>query len=208
MSTAAEQARAEATFEKGEGASRLKVFAIRVLNYLTNHVVAHLPSFGLRRLWYTRVLGASIGPGTGIHLGCYLWFYSPSQVRREGLVIGRNSRVNRDCTLDVRGGLRIGDNVSISPEVMILTAQHPLDDPEFRVATRPIVLEDHVFVGSRAIVMPGVTLGRGSVVAAGAIVTRDVPPFAIVAGMPARVVGRRPEEAATYVLDSPFPLFE
>ncbi len=208
MSAATEQARAEATFEATDRAAPHKVFLIRVLNYVTNHVVAHVPSFALRRLWYTRALGARLGRGSGIHLGCYVWFYSPGQVRRGGLVIGEHSRVNRDCTLDVRGGLRIGDNVSISPEVMILTAQHPVDDPAFRVATAAIVLEDHVFVGSRAIVMPGVTLGRGSVVAAGAIVTRDVPPLAIAAGVPARVVGQRSEAATAYVLDAPFPLFE
>jgi acetyltransferase-like isoleucine patch superfamily enzyme len=208
VSTAAEHARAQATLEGGERAAPHKVLAIRVLNYLTNHVVARFPSFALRRSWYSRVLGATIGRGSGIHLGCYLWFYSPGQVRRGGLVIGEHSRVNRDCTLDVRGGVRIGDNVSISPEVMILTAAHGVEDPEFRVETRPVVLEDHVYVGSRAIVMPGVTLGRGSVVAAGAIVTRDVPPLAIAAGIPARVVGQRSDTATNYVLDAPFPLFE
>jgi acetyltransferase-like isoleucine patch superfamily enzyme len=63
-------------------------------------------------------------------------------------------------------------------------------------------------VGSRAIIMPGVRLGRGCVVAAGAIVTRDVAPLAVVAGIPARVVGERPDEATHYTLDGRFPLFE
>jgi maltose O-acetyltransferase len=189
--------------------SSLKLLAIRTLNYLTNHVVAHVPSFALRRLWLSRVLGLAIGEGAGVHLGCYVWFYGPSQLRRDGSRIGAHSRINRRCTLDVRGRLVIGDNVSISPEVMILTAEHRLTDARFVEESRaPVVIEDHVFVGSRAIVMPGVTLGRGCVVAAGAVVTKSVEPLAIVGGVPARPIGTRPEESTRYVLDAPFPLFE
>jgi maltose O-acetyltransferase len=186
----------------------LRLFAIRLINYLTNHVVCHIPSFAMRRLWYQRVLGVSFGTHAGVHLGCYIWFYGPGQLRRDGLTIGAYSRINRDCCLDARGPLRIGDNVSISPEVTILTAFHRMDDPKFCVETRPVVIEDHAWVGTRATILSGVTLGRGSVVAAGAVVTRDVAPLEIVAGVPARPIGRRPAEAVTYTLDGPFPLFE
>jgi len=187
---------------------RARLLRIRTLTYLTNHVIGHLPSFKLRRGWYRRVLGMSLGANSGMHLGCYLWFYGPGQIRRDGVSVGGYSRINRDCMLDIRGGLTIGDNVSISPQVAILTAQHGIADPEFRVENRRVVIEDNVFVGTRAMILPGVTLGRGSVVAAGAVVTRDVPPLAIVAGVPARIVGTRPEDATHYVLDSSFPLFE
>jgi maltose O-acetyltransferase len=200
--------RADAIPEEQEGGSGFRLFAIRTLAYLTNYLVRHIPSFALRRFWYTRVLGVRMGSGAGIHLGCFIWFYGPGQVRRGGLEIGSHSRINRNCCLDARGGLVIGDNVSVSPEVMILTAQHRVDDPEFRVENRRVVIEDHVWIGTRATILPGVTLGRGSVVAAGAVVTRDVAPFAIVGGVPARTVGRRPEAAAAYVLDQRFPLFE
>ena len=189
-------------------AARIRLFAVRLLNYLTNYVVAHVPSFVLRRAWYRHVVGISFGQHTGVHLGCYVWFYTPRQVRRDRVSIGAYSRINRDCCLDVRGGLVIGENVSVSPEVMILTAAHGVADPEFRVVGKRVVIEDHVWIGSRAIILGGTTLGRGSVVAAGAVVTGDVPPLAIVAGVPARVVGTRPEEATHYVLDSNFPLFE
>ena len=162
----------------------------------------------MRRAWYERVLGIDFGHHAGVHLGCYVWFYGPSQLRRDGISIGAYSRINRNCCLDVRGPLRIGDNVSVSPEVTILTASHRFDDPRFRVETRPVVIEDHVWIGSRAMILPGVTLGRGSIVAAGAVVTRDVSPLAIVAGVPASVVGTRPAHATEYVLDGNFPLFE
>ena len=199
----------EEAASSSEASSRgLRVFAIRVINYVTNHIVSHIPSFGFRHFWYTRVLGVRFGERAGVHLGCYFWFYGPGQVRRDGVSIGENSRINRDCSIDVRGGVRIGDNVSISPEVVISTAAHSALDPKFRVELRPVVIEDHVWIGMRAMILGGVTLGRGSVVAAGAVVTKDVPPLTIVAGIPARPVGTRPEEATHYVIDEGLRLFE
>jgi maltose O-acetyltransferase len=186
----------------------LRLFTIRLINFVTNYIVRFVPSFALRRAWYRRVLGVEMGEHAGVHLGCYIWFYGPGQIRRDGFRIGSYSRINRNCTLDARGPLRIGSNVSISPEVMILTAFHRIEDPEFRVETRPVVIEDHVWIGSRATILSGVTLGRGSVVAAGAVVTRDVAPLEIVGGVPARPIGTRSAEATDYVLDGPFPLFE
>jgi acetyltransferase-like isoleucine patch superfamily enzyme len=74
--------------------------------------------------------------------------------------------------------------------------------------SRPVVIEDHVWIGMRAIVMPGVRIGRGAVVAAGSVVTADVAPRAVVFGSPARTVGTRDESEADHILDEPFPLFE
>ena len=197
----------EPRLEEG-GGSAARLFVVRVLNYLTNHLVCHVPSFALRRWWYARVLGIELGRHAGVHLDCYVWFYGPGQIRRDGVRIGANTRINRECLLDVRGGLEIGENVSISPQVAILTAAHSVRDPGFRVELRRIAIGDNVFVGTRAVILPGVTLGRGSVVAAGAVVTADVAPLSVVAGIPARPVGMRPADAAGYVLDAPFPLFE
>jgi acetyltransferase-like isoleucine patch superfamily enzyme len=190
------------------GGGRGRLLLVRMLNYATNYVVGRVPSFALRRWWYARVLGIEIARGAGIHLGCYVWFYGPGQIRRDLVRVGENSRINRNCTLDVRGGLEIGADVSISPEVAILSAAHSVSDPGFRVELRRVTIEDHVFVGTRAIILPGVRLGRGSVVGAGAVVTADVPPFTIVGGVPARPIGMRPREATGYRLDGPFPLFE
>jgi acetyltransferase-like isoleucine patch superfamily enzyme len=198
----------EVQLEDAPSASAPRLFAIRVLQYLTNYLVRHIPSFTLRRQWYHRILGASFGEHSGIHLGCHVWFYSPRQVRRSGFSLGAHSRINRDCCLDVRGRLEIGENVSISPDVTILTASHGVNDPEFRVQIRPVLIQDHVWIGSRAMILPGVTLGRGCVVAAGAVVTRDVAPLSIVAGVPARPVAARDADATTYVLDGAFPLFD
>jgi acetyltransferase-like isoleucine patch superfamily enzyme len=188
--------------------SGVRLFAIRALYYLTNHIVTHIPSFAFRRFWYRRVVGISFGPKAAVHLGCYLWYYTPRKVRLDGVSIGARSRINRACMIDIRGGLVIGDDVSISPEVSILTAAHNVFDPEFRVELSPVAIEDHVWIGSRATILGGVTLGRGSVVAAGAVVTKDVAPLTIVGGVPAIPIGTRPDEATHYELDPRSPLFE
>lgn len=186
----------------------LQLFCIRVLNYVTNHVVAHIPSLAIRHAWYRRMVGIQMGRNASVQLGCYVWFYGPGGTRRSGARIGGNSRINRNCTLDLRGGLTIGDNVSISPDVTILTNGHAVHDPHFREENGPVVIDDHVWIGTRALVLPGVTVGRGAVVAAGSVVTRDAPPMTIVAGVPARPVGARDAAATAYVLDGRPPLFE
>ena len=186
-----------------------RLAATQALGYLTNHVVNRVPSHGLRRLWYRRCLGIEVGEGAGVLLGLRLWLYGPGQVRRSRTSIGSGTRINRDCALDTRGGLTIGEHVSISAEAVVLTADHDRDQPGFPLRHRPVVIEDHVWIGMRALVLPGVRIGRGSVVAAGAVVTRDVEPLTVVAGVPARVVGRRDPRALSYGLDSePLPLFE
>lgn len=187
---------------------RIDSFAVRVLNYLTNHVINRIPSYGLRHAWYRRSLGIDLGDHAGIHLGCYVWFYGPHQARRTGVHIGANSRINRDCCLDARGPIHIGNNVSVSPEVAILTTHHRLDLPGFPLESRGVVIDDHVWIGMRATILPGTIIGRGAVVAAGAVARGVIPPMTVVAGVPARPVGTRPPEALGYVLDGPFPLFE
>jgi acetyltransferase-like isoleucine patch superfamily enzyme len=185
----------------------IRLLAIRVMNYLTNHIIAHVPSYKLRHLWYRKVLGIQLEPGAGVHLGCYVWFYGPNDVRRSQVRIGRNSHINRDCVLDVRGGLTIGENVSVSADVSIVTIAK-LATSRGPAERKAVSIEDNVWIGTRAIIMPGVTLGRGAVVGAGAVVINDVPPLAIVFGSPARTVGKRPAEEADYVLEGRFPLFE
>jgi acetyltransferase-like isoleucine patch superfamily enzyme len=199
----------QALLSTGGDAGRLtRLLLIRLINYLTNYSVNRVPSFAFRRMWYMRVLGVVLEKQAGVHLGCYLWHYTPREVRRHGARVGKYSRINRDCTIDLRGGIDIGASVSVSPEVVILTAAHAFDKSGFPVEHRRVVIEDYVWIGTRAMIMPGVTLGRGCVVAAGAVVTKSVPPLAVVAGVPAREVGRRPEDALGYVFDWSLPLFE
>lgn len=104
--------------------------------------------------------------------------------------VGRNVFVNQNCTFYDLGGLDIADDVMIGPNVSILTAGHPLDPSERRAATigKPIVIERNVWIAAGATILGGITVGENSVVAAGSVVTRDVPPNTLVGGNPARVI--------------------
>jgi len=104
--------------------------------------------------------------------------------------VGANVFINQGCMLGDIGGIDIGDDVMIGPRVMLLTAGHPLDPDRRRrqIVAAPIVIERNVWLGAGATVLQGVTVGSDAVVAAGAVVTRDVPPRTLVAGVPARVL--------------------
>nr|WP_224746266.1 acyltransferase [Mucilaginibacter glaciei] len=108
--------------------------------------------------------------------------------------IGNNSVVNTKCRLDNKSSITIGNNVSISQEVMILSADHDPDSATFTSRNLPVVIEDYVFIGSRAIIMPGVTIGYGAVIAAGALVKENVEAYAIVGGVPAKFIRKRNTE--------------
>jgi acetyltransferase-like isoleucine patch superfamily enzyme len=110
------------------------------------------------------------------------------------LTIGHQTNIGYRVHLDARGGLTIGSNCNISSESAIWTQEHDVQSPDFVTTSSSVCIEDRVWVCFRAIIMPGVTLGEGCVVASGAIVTKDVAPFTIVAGIPAREIGRRNTE--------------
>lgn len=155
------------------------------LLYVCNRVVAYFPSAAVRQYFYRHAMLLDLSPGVRILSG--LWLDCRGQCS-----IGRNTIINQNCWIDNRGGIRIGANVSISPHVHIITADHDLSSPDFGGSERPVSIEDRVFIGSRATILPGVTLGEGCGVGAGSVVTKSVEPGTIVAGVPARAVGRRP----------------
>ena len=104
--------------------------------------------------------------------------------------VGRNVFINQACMLNDIGGIEIGDDVMIGPRVSLLTTGHPLDPGRRRrqIVAAPIAIERNVWLGAGATVLQGVTIGADAVVAAGAVVTRDVPPRTLVAGVPAQVL--------------------
>jgi maltose O-acetyltransferase len=164
---------------------------LALVRYVTNHVVARVPIYAVRHGWYRRVLGMRIGEGSALLMDLYLYIRGRGRTGKRGITIGRRSVINQQCCLDGRGGLTIGNNVDVSAGVWILTDSHDMHDPLFPEVLAPVRIEDHVWIGSRATILPGVTIGEGAVVAAGAVVTGNVAAYDVVAGVPARVIGTR-----------------
>lgn len=154
-----------------------------IMHYIPNHIINKIPIYFLRNLYYKNIMKIKIGKGSSIHLGVFL--------NRNKLSIGINSAINRNCYLDNRGHLQIGNNVSISPEVHLITASHDTQDPAFKYFEGKIIIDDFVWIGTRAIVLPNVKIGKGAVIASGAVVTKNVPEYAIVGGVPAKPIGTR-----------------
>ncbi|MFV0419855.1 MAG: acyltransferase [Dysgonomonas sp.] len=106
--------------------------------------------------------------------------------------MGNNCIINPDCLLDGRQGqIIINDNVDIARGTWIFTLEHDPHSDYHKLKRGDVIIEDHVWVASRVIILPGVTIGRGAVVACGAVVTKDVPAYSIVGGIPAKVIGTR-----------------
>ena len=103
--------------------------------------------------------------------------------------IGKNVFINFDCTLLALGGITIEDDVLIGPKVSLITESHPLD-PEQRkgLIGKPIHIKKNVWIGANATILPGVTIGENAIVAAGAVVSKDVPDNTIVGGIPAKFI--------------------
>ena len=166
------------------------------LLFLASRIVSRVPSHRFRLFFYRHVMGFSIGTSSYIFMDA--WFDAKG---RGSFVMGHNSVINQKCRLDNRGSIVIGDYVSISAEVCILTADHDLQSPTFEGRTKRVSIGDHAFIGTRAILLPGVTVGKGGAVGAGSVVTRDVPDYAIVAGCPAKQIGIRAPSSLNYSID-------
>ncbi len=114
----------------------------------------------------------------------------------EGLTIGNNVGISQNCFIQVRGKVEIGSNVMFGPNVSIFSENHGFADLIVPMINQPtirgqVIIEDDVWLGTRAVILSGVRIGKGSIVAAGSVVNKDVPPYAIVAGVPAKIVKSR-----------------
>lgn len=143
----------------------------------------NIPSHTIRLLIY-RLSGILIGKNSTIHMWCN--FFNP-----RGIKIGDDSIIGDHAFLDGRFSLTIGNHVAIASQVLIYNSQHDIDIEDFAATYGKVKIEDYVFIGPRVIILPGVVIGKGAAVAAGAVVTKDVPPFYIVAGIPAKIIGER-----------------
>jgi acetyltransferase-like isoleucine patch superfamily enzyme len=170
------------------------------IRYASNHIINHIPSYTLRHTWYQRVLGWYIGPKTAIMMGQHVYFVNRVRNGRR-VSIGSDTVISRECTLSTTGGLVIGDHVYISPGVWLITGGHDINDPRFATTYQPIIIDDYCWIGPRATILGRVTIGRGAIVQAGAVVTQDVAPNRVVSGVPAKVVGMRDLQKPSYSLN-------
>lgn len=146
-------------------------------------LVGFVPSHLFRRFCY-RISGIKIGKGSTIHINCN-FFYPPK------ITIGNDTIIGNNAFLDGRAPLIIGNHVNISSQVLIYNSEHDIQAENFQAREEKVVIEDYVYIGARAIILPGVTIGKGAVVASGAVVTKDVAPLTVVGGVPAKEIGKR-----------------
>ena len=156
---------------------------------MTGHLCIHR----LRHALYRQVFRITVPEDSIIYGGAR--FFHPWRIR-----IGSHSIIGDHAFLDGRAGLHIGNNVNIAGEVRIYTMDHDIDDPGFAGRDAPVIIRDWVSIGSGVTILPGVTVNQGAAVASGAVVTRDVPAWTLVGGVPAAFIRRREENH--YLLDT------
>jgi maltose O-acetyltransferase len=170
-----------------------------VAAYAYNHGLGHFPASWLRKIYLRQWLG-NFGAGTAVQLNCR--FLNGRKIH-----FGARNVINFGCHFDGRKfSIRTGDDVSIGPEAAILNLGHDPQSPTFEDRGGDVIIGSHVWIGFRAVILPGVKIGDGAVVGAGALVTKDVEPFTIVAGNPARKIGERNRDLHYELKFDPFLL--
>ena len=157
--------------------------------------VGYIPLHFVRKFFYL-FSGVNLTWTSTIHTGAQ--FFKPS-----GITIGQDTIIGKNCFLDGRAPLTIGSHVDIASDVLVYTNQHNIHSDKFENQYGPVTIKDYVFIGPRAIILPGVTIGTGAVVAAGAIVTKNIADKQIWAGIPAIKIGDRKIKNLTYRLGRP-----
>lgn len=152
----------------------------------------NVPSRSFRKFLYV-LAGVKIGKGSVFHM--WTRFYEPWRIS-----VGKDTLIGDNVFLDGRDKLVIGDHVDIASQVLIYNSQHDINSEDFHATLSPVEIGDYVFIGPRAIILPGVKVGTGAVIGAGAVVTKDVPDYTIVGGVPAVKIGERKNRNPQYKL--------
>lgn len=169
---------------------KLKTYIKSLKGWYVNCIISHFPSVRLR--WKAlKWVGVKMGRDVRFYPGFEI--RSPQQVEiADGVTVGPK------VLLDGRKGLKIGKGSTIAYEAIIWTLNHDYNDINFCTKGAPTTIGEHCWICCRSVILPGVTIGDGAIVASGAVVTKDVPPYTVVGGIPAKVIGKREEKDYQY----------
>jgi len=148
------------------------------------------PSKHIRRWILNCYSNVQIAKGVPINHG-FIWWQGP-------LTIGKGSTIGFDCQLDCRKGIKIGRNVCFASGVWTWTLHHDYNSSDFRPIGGGIEIGDYAWLCSRCIILPGVKIGTGAIVASGAVVTKDIEPWTVVGGVPAKKIANRERKNYDY----------
>ncbi|MBP9670191.1 acyltransferase [Candidatus Woesebacteria bacterium] len=163
------------------------------------HLTTYIPLHSVRNLIW-KMAGVKLGKNSTLHTGIRV--FDPTNIK-----IGQGTIIGYATFIDGRDTVTIGNHTDIASEVMIYSSEHDIHSPDFHATIAPTTIGDYVFIGPRAIILAGVTIGNGAIVAAGAVVTKDVSPYTIVGGVPAKLIGERQLKNPKYILGR-FKLFQ
>lgn len=163
------------------------LYILRLVGYIPFHLV--------RKIFYL-ISGVKMPFDSNIYLGAN--FFNPA-----GVSLGHDTLIGDHCFLDGRAPLTIGSHVGIASQVLIYNDEHNVNSDNYGNSFGPVTIKDYVFIGPRAIILPNVTIGTGAVVAAGAVVTKDIPDHEIWGGVPARKISDRRTGKLSYRLGRP-----
>lgn len=160
-------------------------FIAKVASFVTTYVYIQRIGFFYREFYYRNTL-KNLGNNPEIHPKIKLY-------GMESIVIGDNVAINSFTHIWGQGGVIIGNNVMIASHVSIISVTHDKNTIQMRYTKvmKEILIEDDVWIGSHAIILPGVNIGQGSIIGAGAVITKDIPPYSIVVGIPGRIISKR-----------------
>lgn len=162
------------------------------LELLLLKYVGFVPIHFFRKFFYI-LFGVNMPLDSNIYMGAN--FFNPS-----GITIGHDSLIGTNCFLDGRAPLLIGNHTSLASEVMIYNDEHNIHDPNYGNSFGQVTIGNYVFIGPRVIILPNIKIGDGAVIAAGAIVTKNVPEFEVWGGVPAKKISNRQINDPNYKL--------
>lgn len=165
-------------------------------NVFLNNFITHIPCWTVRKMFF-KLFGMTIGDHSRILIGTRV--LAPSRI-----TIGKRSYINEYCVLDGRGGLTIGDDVNISMYTIVLSAGHSKSSSNFAYRKGAVSIEDHVWIGSRAIVLDRTTLKRASILSAGSVFKGVADEDSVYSGVPAEKIADRGLQGEYHNIWKPF----